>query len=108
MFKDPVALFASVAAFGLVLSLWLMGVVLWARARKRRDDEVQQRLRFAESAITPQTGDGRILRLWLDGREATTVVPGLTDRGVIPAMRRLRLEAGWEASLTAVFFGLTA
>lgn len=78
MLSDPhklLTLIMAVAAFGLVMSIWLVGILMWTMARKRRSAAVGERLKL----VPPRAaGDGtkRVLRLWHDGQEATTIVPG--------------------------------
>ncbi len=97
--SDPsrvLSLFASVAAFGLVLSLWLMGMTIWINRRKKRLSEVQQRLDFAQSVGA--TSNSRVLRLWHDGQEATTVVPAIIKKGLFDRVETICMHAGWEVS----------
>jgi tight adherence protein B len=107
--SDPdraVSFFASFAAFGLVLSLWLMGVVLWSKKRHQRKQQVHDRLEFAKAGAVGHPGSGRILRLWHEGREATTIVPGMIRRGLVNKLERIRMDAGWETSVSAACGGL--
>jgi tight adherence protein B len=96
---DAISVFAAIAAFGLVLSLWLIGVVLWTSRRKRRAAQFQQRLDYASAAAPRGGGAGRVLRLWHDGQEAVTWVPGVTPDGILVRLERIRIAAGVEAPL---------
>jgi len=111
MFSDPQQLYTllmTAAVFGLVLSLWLLAVVFWVLARKRRTTVVEQRLKLAQPDQTDSSG-GRVLRLWHEGRQATTVVPGLSGGGGLSAwLKRLRSSTGWESPLSNLLLGLTA
>jgi tight adherence protein B len=98
--QNVISLFAAFAMFGLVISLWLIGVLIWTDRRKRKAAQVQQRLEYAHSA-TPHAGAGRVLRLWHDGKEATTVVPGLTPAGILVRMERFRIAAGVETPISS-------
>jgi tight adherence protein B len=95
---NVISLFAAVAAFGLVLSLWLMAVLFWANRRNRRAAQVQDRLDYA-SAAAPHGGAGRVLRLWHDGKEATTLVPGASSERLVVRLERMRVAAGLETPL---------
>ncbi|HEY8749609.1 MAG TPA: type II secretion system F family protein [Tepidisphaeraceae bacterium] len=107
MIKDPLSIIITIAAFGLVLSIWLVGVVFWSLRKKRQVDEVGERLKLVQSVGTNRSGsgsddatDGRILRLWRDGKEATTIVPGLDgSSGMVRNLERFRVDAGLESSL---------
>jgi len=77
MWHDPHQLLNFIviaAAFGLVLSLWLGGVLIWSMVRRQRDQAVRQRLQVVQSGHPD--APGRVLRLWHEGNEVTTVVPG--------------------------------
>jgi tight adherence protein B len=110
MFSDLQQLYKllmTAAAFGLVLSVWLVGVLLWVLARKRRTNVVEERLKLAQPDLSDPSG-GRVLRLWHEGREATTVVPGLGGNGgAVTWVKRLRSSTGWESPLSSVLLGLT-
>jgi tight adherence protein B len=101
--QSAISLFAAVATFGLVISLWLIGVLVWSDRRKRKAAQVQQRLEYARSA-TPHVGSGgRVLRLWHEGKEATTVVPGMTPAGILVRLERYFAAAGVETPpITAI------
>lgn len=107
VFDDPqrnLTLIMGGAAFGLVLCLWLLGVLFWVSRRAKRAREVEQRLNPAAFNSTDVSG-GRVLRLWRDGQEVTTVVPGLASRGVT-GLSKLRADAGWETPVSGVLLGL--
>ncbi|MFN0008444.1 MAG: type II secretion system F family protein [Planctomycetota bacterium] len=63
---------AAWAVFGLVLTLWIMGVLLWLRRRSKREAVVRQRL----DPLAAEVGSSRTLHLWHEGEEATKTVPG--------------------------------
>jgi tight adherence protein B len=106
--QQIVSLLIAAAAFGLVLSVWLVLVLLWSMKRRQKSSQVEQRLKLVRPELH-DAGAGRILRLWHDGKEATTVVPGLAnDNGLIVRLERMRVDAGSEAPLTSTFFGLLA
>jgi tight adherence protein B len=97
--QSAISLFAAIAAFGLVLSLWLIGVLVWSGRRKRRAVAIEERLDYASSASS-HAGAGRVLRLWHDGKEATTVVPGMTPMGIQVRLQRYFAAAGVETPLS--------
>ncbi|HSU69761.1 MAG TPA: type II secretion system F family protein [Tepidisphaeraceae bacterium] len=110
MGSDPQRLLAylsAAAAFGLVLSLWLLLVLLWSSRRRARDTQLRQRLTFEDSTGIGPNG-GRVLRLWHDGREATTIVPGLRgNRGIGGWLMKLRADAGLETPISQAMLTLT-
>ena len=72
-FENPVELLIVGAVFGLVLALWLGLLCLWHMRRTAQTHKVDQRLGLADS----EAGDGRVLRLWHEGKEFTTTVSGV-------------------------------
>jgi tight adherence protein B len=96
--QNVISIFAGFAAFGLVLSMWLMGVLLWVNRRKRRAAAMQGRLEYARDASNAAVG--RVLRLWHDGKEETMLVPGIGPTGLIVRMERIRVAAGVEMPLS--------
>src|SRR5579859_2586417 len=111
MLKDPLSILIVVSAFGLVLSIWLVGVLLWSLRKKKRIDQVADRLKLVQSAgakysAIPDDSEGRVLRLWRDGQEATTVVPGRdSSHGFVAGLERYRIDAGLESSLRGLAMG---
>lgn len=95
-------LIVTVLAFGLVLSLWLIGAFVWLaqRSAQRRSMEARLGLREEESGT-------KVLRLWRDGEEVTTNVPQLSKRASLREwLDRMRREAGWQAPTHSVVFGV--
>ena len=92
---DPRQKLGAASAFGLVVAVWCMIVLLLAHRRAQRERLLRERLEFASG----QAQGPRTLRLWHDGREATTLVPGLA---VEPTwgerLRQLGRDAGWKAT----------
>jgi len=103
--QQLVTLIGAIAAFGLVLSLWLGGVVLWFSKRSKRARMVKQRLQAIENHGL--VSEGRTLRLWHEGKEATTIVPYvLSQGGVATWLEEMRIEAGWMTPLSTIMFTL--
>jgi len=96
---DLPTLLAAGSAFGLVLALWLMALVGMAGNRARRERVLRARLDFA----TGQAARPRTLRLWHQGGEATTQVPGRSRKPSLAArLRQLGRDAGWSSSAPTV------
>jgi len=68
----------AVAAFVLVLALWMVALLVLRRRRSAERDAIKHRLAGAGDA--PAEGAARTLRLFHDGREAVRMVPGLRAR----------------------------
>ncbi|CAN5422091.1 type II secretion system F family protein [soil metagenome] len=95
----------QIAAFGLVIFVWMAGVVFWWSRRAKRTGAMHDRLKAIQSdgSIT----QGRTLRLWHEGKEATTIVPGdFRNTGFGSWLETLRVEAGWASPLSSMMLGL--
>jgi tight adherence protein B len=89
---SPLAWWAALSAFGLVLALSWMAVLLYARRRIATERTIEERL--AHSGLGSPTGT-RTLRLWHEGREETTVVAGdLLRAGLRERLEQIRKDAG--------------
>ncbi len=64
-----------VSVFILVLAVWLMIVAAWSGRRMSLIQRMQERLGLRSKE--GETDDGRVLRLWKDGKETTTTVDGI-------------------------------
>ena len=97
----------GIAAFGLVMSVWLAGLVVWWSRRKKKTDLVRQRLSAIEQHGSV-AGESRVLRLWHEGKEATTVVHGVGERGfsIHDYLEDLRIQADWTTPLSSALLGL--
>lgn len=88
-----------VSVFGLVLSLWSAGALVYARRRGRRNRQVAQRLGLIDGVSDAE----RVLHLWHEGEEATTIVtdraPG---RGWVGRLDQIRRDAGLETAARLV------
>jgi len=91
------------AAFGLVISLWMISLLIVSMRRTERVKAVARRL----GEITDTAGQIRVLRLWHEGKEVTTLVP--TERVWRIYWRRLKQiprDAGWETPIQSILLGL--
>lgn len=91
------------AAFGLVISLWLIIVLIVSMRRLEREKAVARRL----GEISDAQDHVRVLRLWHEGEEVTTLVP--VERAWHTHKRRLRQvprNAGWETPIQSILLGL--
>src|ERR1043165_7904026 len=108
MFDDPYMirmLTVSGSAFGLVLSLWMFALLTWNARQRKRGRIIAERMGLASGHTD---GNGRVLRLWHDGREATTVVAGRTDtRTFNQRLDQMGRDAGWETPIQATMLGVT-
>ncbi len=94
---SPIDLLAIIAAFGLVVAVWSMAILLWRRHRQIENQKVHQRLGLADNA----PGERRVLRLWHEGQEVTTSVPGLgRRRPLTQRIEALCRDIGLELSAT--------
>ena len=85
----PVDVIVTACVFGFVLAVWLVVLFAWTASRSRRASKMEQRLGIGAAEETTRT-----LRLWHDGEEVTTEVPG--ERKRVPLgerMERLTKEA---------------
>jgi tight adherence protein B len=98
----------AVAVFGLIVSLWFMGIVLWNVRRARTEHRIGERLGLRGK---PKTDGARVLRLWREDKTATTVVPHTPMTAMIRArVDEIRKAMGWEVPLMTmilILFGAT-
>ena len=81
----------AASAFLLLLALWMMGLLLWRLRRSKLADQLHERLGLRGRESSP-----RELRLWRDGKEATTTVPGPPPRpSVMARLDQFLRDAGW-------------
>lgn len=100
-----ITMIALVAALGLFVCLSLAALVLWFAQRSKRARQVQQRLHAIEN--NGAAAEGKTLRLWHEGKEATTVVPlTIGHGGLADWLEDLRVQAGWSAPLPSALLGL--
>ncbi len=90
-------LIAAIAVFVLVLAIWIMAVTLWHMGVASRERRIDARLMMLE----PEE-EQRVLRLWRDGRDEVTHVPGGSRLSPLQVVDRWRREAGWEMPLSSL------
>ena len=105
---DIIDLAVKASAFVLVFALWCGALWIWILRRKSHKRKVAHQLGLGD----PQGGSTRILRLWLDGKEATTAVPNAVQhRSLKEKLHRVRADAELQAPLPslvlAIFGGCT-
>ncbi len=101
--SDLTRTLASASAFGLVFALWCVGLLLWWRRRQGQQTKVLERLDEAGSSTTST----RTLRLWHDGREATTVVRSDSEKPTLSErLEQMRLDAGLRTTLRTLLLEL--
>ncbi len=83
----------AVAAFVLLLALWIAAIIVWQMRLSVRRRRVDVRLGLAGERDIPS----RTLRLWHDGQEAMVNVPGAGPRlSLFGRLDRILREAGWQ------------
>ncbi len=102
-FENPVELLIVGAVFGLVLAVWLGLLCLWHMKKTAQTRKVDQRLGLAKS----EAGEGRVLRLWHEGKEFATTVSGEAKRqSWLARLDTLHQHAGFKTSSRTVFSGV--
>jgi len=105
--SDPsrlIEVFMFVAVFGLVMALWVGGVVFWSAHRRAKVKVLRRRLGLEPA----EDGEGRVLRLWHEGQESTLRVPGRRQRlSIGKRLDRIRVDAGFRTPLHTLGLGLT-
>ncbi len=96
-------LLLAAAAFVLVISLWMIVVVALSMRRVGQEKAIARRLGEFEA----DDDDVRVLRLWHEGQEASTVVPtGSAWARTADALRRFPEDAGWAAPAPSILMGV--
>lgn len=97
------AVISAASAFGLVASVWLIGLGLWHLRQSARARQIETRLLF-EERLNP--ANPKVLRLWRDGKNVTTTVPGVTFRETVRRrLEHLRRGLGWNVPLPTLILG---
>jgi len=98
----PVDLLLAAAVFGLVIAVWLVGVFVWSARRSARASKVERRL----APDDPGAEQGsRVLRLWRDGDEVTTEVPGVRRRRFGERFAQINREAELDVPIQTLILG---
>ena len=96
--------FVGISVFGLVVSVWFIGVVLWYLRRLSERKKLQQRLSSADGL---ESENSRVLRLWHEGGMATTIVPGTPRRtSLLARLNQMRRALGWNMPLRTMILGV--
>lgn len=89
------------STFLVAVCVWMAGILLWARHRGRAERALRERLGGPSGS-----SDGarrNTLRLWHDGRMATTLVAGGERRpSLVERLEHARLEAGFTTPLSGL------
>ncbi len=94
----------TVSVFALVLAVWLMIVAVWSGRRMSVIRRMQERLGLKSTGRKSE--DGRVLRLWKDGKETTTTVDGTQTPSIHARLEDLRVAAGWGMPLRTIFLAI--
>lgn len=93
-----------ISVFGLVLAGWLVLIFVWAFRKSVRTEKVERRLGMSGSQ---DKKDKRILRLWYEGKEATTTVTRGKHRLTLHQhMEELHQSAGFTTPWQTILLGL--
>lgn len=85
----------GLAAFGLVMAIWLGGVMLWSRRQSALQDQLRSRISGGGS----RAQGTRVLRLWHEGQETTAIVPRhRRGRDLRARLRKTFKDAGFKSS----------
>ena len=87
------------SVFLLILSLWSAGVLMWRMRQRNQEETIHRRL----GLIDDEDKDARVLRLWREGEEVTTQVPGLErHRSLAEWAAHIHREAGFAMPLASL------
>lgn len=95
---DYARLAIMVAVFVLVITLWLIGLIIWTMRNGRRQRELDRRL----GLDAPADPGNREIYLWVDGRVAHTSVAQTARPGLYARLENTIERAGWQTSPAAV------
>lgn len=91
------------AAFGLVISLWLLVVLFISTRRLQKEKAVARRL----GEIGPEQDHVRVLRLWHEGEQVTTVVPVESAwHKYVGRVQQMPIDAGWQTPIHSILLGV--
>lgn len=91
----------SVAAFVLVMAIWLVVTLLWRLGRSKQEQKIHGRLGIASSA---DSGEAKVLRLWHSGGVAETTVQQNVRLPLLLRLEQMRIDAGWSTPMPRVIF----
>lgn len=99
-----VALTAA-SIFILIISIWMIGLLIWQTGVHKRQERIERRLR---GEIDPTKSKGsRVLRLWHKGQIRTTLVEGgKRSKAALNAIDEMRQTLGWKMPLGTFILGL--
>lgn len=87
------------AAFLMIAAAWVVVVVLWSARRRRLSQKIHRRIGLIQDASQPV----RMLRLWHEGQEAVTYVPGMPRRNTVAQrIAHLYRDTGWRTAPTMI------
>ena len=92
--RDPLEFIIVASVFGLVLAAWLTGFFMWYGKRAKRAGDLDERMGLTDEER--KEGGARVLRLWHEGEETKTEVPGVSRR---PSLRQRLQRIAREAEL---------
>lgn len=97
-------LLLQISLFGLFIAIWCAVVTLWYLKRSKRQHALNARLEVQQHG---GSGSDRVLRLWRDGEEAQTFVPGVQERSLLERLEQMRQDAGWVTPMPRALAMLT-
>ena len=90
----------ALSAAGLLLTVWMIGIVFWVKHRTRKSQSLKQRM-----GLTPPVAQTRELNLWIDGqRRSTTVTGGPPTKTVAQRLEAFYRQTGWQTPMS-MFLG---
>src|SRR4051812_26032141 len=92
------SLLMQMSVFGIVIAIWMAGVMVWFLRRSRKQQKLERRLQFAQQG-TAATDDERVIRLWHDGQAVDTFVPDSAGMSSAERLERMRQDAGWKTPM---------
>lgn len=101
---STIGLLQGVSVFVLVISVWVVGVILWQIRRTSQGDKLARRMDITQH---PAHANPRVLRLWHDGRVRTTLVAGgPRKKSILARLDDMRRILGWEMPLGTFILGI--
>ncbi len=103
LLTNIITMTAAIAAFGAVLAIWIIGVMIWMYRRSMHARKLEHRL-----GLPDEHPEGtRVLRLWHDGEEVTTTVSDEVQRlSFKDRLDKTFRNAGWRSPTKTVLMGL--